>query len=160
MVSSKTIRNFARQVMTWSAMFMLLVQPLGALGADCGCSSAKETSNVSCCSGADTCCGSAETSCCSKTSSCCSTTTNSNDAPCRCGDNCQCGTADGNQSPNPVIPVSDSTSQQTQILALANQTISGIDGTIFGNEFPRAESASPVSLTAQQVCALLSRFTC
>mgnify|MGYP001379601945 FL=1 len=160
MVSIKTVRNIARQFVTWSAVFMLLVQPLGALGADCGCSSANETSNVSWCSGTDTCCGSAETSCCSKTLSCCSTTTTSDDAPCSCGDSCQCSAADDNQSSNPVIPVNDSTCQQTHILALANQTISGIDGTVLGREFSRVETASPFSLTAQQVCVLLSRFTC
>jgi hypothetical protein len=43
---------------------------------------------------------------------------------------------------------------------LANQTISGIDAVAFGDEFPRAESASPISFSAQQKCALLSRFTC
>ena len=158
-ISFKATRNFARQFMTWSAMFMLLAQPVGAQGADCGCSSANEVSTGTCCSVADTCCGSAENSCCSKASSCCSAT-NVADTPCSCGDECQCGAADGNHLPNPAIPVSDTTSQQTQILALANQTISEIDSTTFGDEFPRAESASPFSLTAQQVCALLSRFTC
>ena len=160
MVSFRKIRDFARQFMTWCAMFMLLVQPIGAQGADCGCSSAKELSTGNCCSVAKAYCGSDQTSCCSKKSSCRSTTKCMDDVPCSCGDQCQCGAADGNQSPNPAIPVGVTTSQQTQILALASQTTSEVDVAIFGDEFPRAEFASPISLTAQQVCALLSRFTC
>ena len=146
--------------MTWSAMYMLLVHPVGVQGADCGCSTAHEASMLTCCHGSDTCSGSTQTSCCSSTSSCCSTTNSSDKLPCSCGGKCQCGAQDGKQSPNPVIPVNDLTSQQTQILALANQAISVIDGTSFGDDFPQAESASPLSFSALQKCVFLSRFTC
>lgn len=152
--------------MTWSAMLMLLANPIGVQGADCGCSSAHEVSMLNCCCGSDACCGSdsccesGQTSCCSRTSTCCSTTNGIHKVPCSCEGKCQCGAIDDTQSPNPVIPVNDLTSQQTQILALANQTISGLDGTLLGDEFPRTESVRPLSFSALQKCVLLSRFTC
>ena len=173
MFLTRTIRRFAQQAITWSAMLMLLVQPLGLQAADCGCCSAENAlvdakiscapiSGGSCCGNVpESCCSPKSTNCCSsKKSACCSSTKSSDDTPCNCGENCQCGVSEDSTPFTPAIPTNDSTSQQTQILALAIQTISGIDAAPLGDEFPQAESASPVSLTAQQACALLSRFTC
>ena len=141
-------------------MFVLLVPPVAAQRADCECSSGREVSPASGCVATKSCFGFAQKSCCSENSACCNTTIDIADSPCSCGDQCQCGAVDVNQLPNPSIPVNDTTSEQTHLLALAVQTIARIETKCFGNEFRQKESASPVSLTAHEVCALLSRFIC
>ena len=166
-----TIRGVTRHAMTWSAMLMLLVQPSGLQAADCGCRSGTSSaveSNCGCSSVAiKSCCGKQDSCCCSNRpslsfdeSSCCAAPKSDLSSTCTCGDNCRCGSRDTPDAPAPVIPANDSTSKQTQLLILAIESTQGIDCVISCDDSTRSESARQFSLTARQVCALLSRFTC
>ena len=151
----KPINKFAKQLVAWSAIAMLFLQPLGLSGYDCGCGSVnvQEATTEYCCS-MDT----PEKSCCrTSEKTCCSTSDKVNNAPCKCGDHCRCSMNQPGK-PLPVIPVNESQSEQSQSLALTSSVwptaVSQTESKFGGQTF----SVVRLALTAQQTCALLSRF--
>ena len=158
MFSNKAIYDFTKQLLAWSAIVMLFVQPLSLVGSGCQCgSSDSETVNArSCCTAevatkieADTCCASVQTSCC----------TTQKSSPCRCGDQCRCS-ADEPGNPLPAVPMNDSHSDQVLALAIS-LSVASFDAIVPDAEFGRRTSvAHRPALTAQETCVLLSRFNC
>ncbi len=152
---NQPVNVFAKQLLAWSAIAMLFLQPLGLNGRDCGCRSGKllDAAPAGCCSAkaADkSCCGSVNTMCCSANDK-------QSSVPCKCGDQCRCLVNEpGN--PLPAVPVNESRNEQPQTLAL---TISFVRMIVSGTECKfgfRTFSVYRPALTAQQTCALLSRF--
>ncbi len=169
MFSPKLIRIAIEQSMTWSAMLMLLVHPFCIPVANCGCQldSRSTVEQSGCCSNfSKTCCDevapccSAEPFSCSSQSSDCAAPETDFGLPCKCGHQCRCGSIDGPYAPAPVIPTNNSPSEQSQWLILAIQSTVGIDCEMGSEDLRQPKLAQKYSLTAQQVCALLSRFTC
>ena len=79
--------------------------------------------------------------------------------PCNCGDHCQCSTRDEPTVPVPAIPSNQSGHEQVQLMLLAVWSNGCCDIVPVRHDSPSPESALAHSLTAQQTCALLSRFT-
>ena len=151
--------------MAWSAIVMLFVQPLKVDANNCGCGGKEVRTPVSlagsCCSGqapAKSCCGSQTKACCSSSKkNCCSSGDQVHSAPCRCGDQCQCSVEKQRQQ-QPVVPLNDLQTEQTQTVAVAIYVAPLVVVR------PRQDFGCPPfsvhqpTLTAQQICALLSRF--
>lgn len=164
MIRPRTIRKLARQTLTWSAMLMMLVQPVSLIAADCGCCSREGMpASTTCCANNNTeksCCSRQASDCCVAKASCCSVSDSRSQSPCKCGDDCRCSQRDQPLTPQPAIPTNDSGHDQLQLVLLAIQSSCFGDCVCDDPCKPRPESASYRSSTAQQVCVLLSRFTC
>jgi len=167
----KPILNIVRQVLTWSATVMLMVQSVGWPAAGCGCGSIRSAADRSSkcpeqarqvCCGVDRChgCGTSQESCCESRTKDGATATANADSDCGCGQSCHCGMADGNDLPIPAIPVRESTHEQTQLLVVLFASIFDPAAAHVGGDLSGFESVGQYSFRAQQVCALLSRFTC
>jgi hypothetical protein len=149
------MHDLARQLVAWPAIAMLLLQPLLVIGDDCGCgprnglratASATQAKPV------------AKTCCCS--------TTRMRYSPgkdgltrqsCACGERCCCS-ANERGNPLPASPVNESRHEPAQLPALAS---GDWPKHLFRAERNSSLPVYPVSrpaLTAQQSCALLSRF--
>lgn len=152
--------------MAWFAIGMLLVQPLGMNGNDCGCCSKRvnEFAKASCCSleapATSICCSmnSSAESCCeaAKTSSCSASDQLSN-TRCKCDDHCFCSLNEP-AKPLPAIPSNETQNDQVNTLSLttchAPMAISRTEKKVGFQSF----TFNRRPLTAQQTCALLSRF--
>ena len=155
MYSRKSFYKFAKQLMAWSAVMMLFVQPLNLSANDCGCcSNVQQTETATCCysksepgsfyDSAQTCCSKEETL----------------NTTCTCGDQCRCSIEQpGKQLP--AIPTNDSQNDQSQSLALT------LEAATIGVSLPDSDFGCHSfsvycrpALTAQQICVLLSRFNC
>jgi len=165
MTSTRTIRHLAKQAITWSAMFTLLVQPVSLQASDCGCCSKGHSQNETqnCCStttAANSCCSQQSSTCCSARTNPCSVEKTQSSSPCKCNDKCQCSVQNEPTVPIPAIPTNNSGHDQTQLVLLAIQPICCSNCFAVAKPKPRPDSTIARTLTAQQVCALLSRFTC
>lgn len=91
--------------------------------------------------------------------SCCAAVIEPPETTCNCGDQCQCAPEKPVES-LPVVPIHQSVNDQVQLLVLT------IDGELIVDSLTDAEfgrqsfTAYRPALSAQQFCALLSRFTC
>ncbi len=153
--------DFAKQLAAWTAIIMLFAQPLNLRASDCGCSgSIIQTAKNSCCGSAETtCCSSSvERSCCSSsTITCCSKNEGPKNSPCDCGEQCRCSQEQPSQS-IPAVPANETQNEQSPSVALTLEVVvlcvtqpkSSFDRQVFSGYQP--------ALTAQQTCALLSRF--
>ena len=151
--------------MAWSAIVMLFVQPLKVDASNCGCVGKEVRTPVSLtcsyCSAqapAKSCCDTQTRSCCSSSKkTCCSSGDQVHSTPCRCGDQCQCS-VEKQRQPHPFVPLSDAQTEQTQTVAVAIYVAPLVALR------PRQDFGCPPfsvhqpTLTAQQICALLSRF--
>ncbi len=158
--------RFVQGALTWSAVLTLLVQPISLPTAkDCGCcarSAATSQTVAGCSASLDTnrCCTPPPKTCCSRKRSCCSDPRAKTTTVCQCGDDCRCSTRRDPVSPAPIVPTPDWQQDQYQLVWLSTQTLPG------NSSLPDDHLAGPtiastvLTLTAQQVCALLSRFTC
>jgi hypothetical protein len=166
MFCNRMIRRCAKPALASSALFMLLVQPVVLrTTANCGCCSteARESGSDSCCSARQTaggCCGEQPTSCCSQTPTCCSSRAGNRARACQCGDRCQCSTRKQPLNPAPFVPTNESGQDQIQLVLLLAQLSSGLDSVESGDGVRPLDCTAGLALTAQQVCILLSRFTC
>lgn len=153
--------EFAKQLAAWTAIVMLFAHPLNVRVGNCGCSSSKiQTTKNACCGNSETtCCSpSVERSCCSQsTESCCSKVDFSKSLPCDCGDQCQCSTEQPNQ-PLPAVPVNESQNEQSQSVALTLEVVELYTVQPKYKSKRNLLSEYQTALTAQQICALLSRF--
>ncbi len=152
--SLKPVNEFAKQLMAWSAIAMLFLQPLSLTGNDCGCASnVRTTATASCCSlkqAAKSCCGVVEKTCCSKNDKVTTTT-------CTCGDQCRCSKGKPVQ-PVPAVPAKESQREHTQTLALPNSLLPSVVSSSENTICLLSRSDFRPALTAQQTCVLLSRF--
>lgn len=153
--------DFAKQLAAWTAIIMLFAQPLSLRASECGCSGSNiQAAKNSCCGNNDTtCCSSSvEPSCCSSsTKSFCSKNDVSKSSPCNCGERCRCSNEQPSQ-PMPAVPVNEAQNEKSQSVALTLE-IDGRCVTWPKSNFERQLfSGFQPSLTAQQTCALLSRF--
>lgn len=163
--SKQIIRKLAQQLTVWSALVMLLVQPLSLQAFDCGCcrSDANPVASTKCCSktqATKSCCTNQVADCCSAKNSCCSESRDVTPTKCKCGDNCQCAAKNRPLQPAPVVPLNDSAHDQTQLLLLSIEPSPNISSLLGGpSTLPSGQICKP-SFSARQVCALLSRFIC
>ena len=155
MQSNKVLNDFAKQLMAWSAIMILFLQPLGLNGNKCGCeASARQVAEAPCCCSADVssneCFGAAKSSCCSA----------SKDLPgtrCKCGDQCRCSVNEpGKQLP--AVPINESQNERTQTLATTIRVEPVFVLKIKSKFRCQSFSVYRPALTAQQTCVLLSRF--
>ncbi len=161
MYSRNSNYDFAKLLVAWTAIIMLFAQPLNLRASDCGCSGSNiQTAKNSCCGSTETtCCSSSvELTCCSSsTKTCCSKNDVLKSSSCNCGDQCRCSSEQPSQ-PMPAVPVNETQTEQSQSVALTlevavlcfAQPKSSFDRQLFSGYQP--------ALTAQQTCALLSRF--
>lgn len=159
------INDVTKQLMAWLAIGMLLVQPLGMTGNDCGCSSSgvNESAMASCsleASAKSFCCSmnsSAESCCVAAKTSCCSASDQLSNTPCKCGDHCLCSLNEP-AMPLPAIPSNKTQNDQVKTLTLptchAPMAILRTGKKVGFQSF----TVNRRPLTAQQTCALLSRF--
>lgn len=158
MFSNRKLIEGAHQFMAWSAMCIMLIYPVGLQHHSCPCSSGKVPS----------CCASSSKNSCERGedldwpgSICCCVASKAVEClDCQCGEQCQCGKHSSDPSPIPAIPANDSTTERVFGIACIGQTVCCLCETIEGAQNIITKWGSPRSLSAQQVCALLSRFTC
>lgn len=154
MFSDKPIFDFTKQLLAWSAIVMLFVQPMSLAGSGCQCASSDSQTVVAknCCAAkveTNTCCANEQTTCCTAKES----------SPCQCGDQCKCSVEAPGKS-LPAVPINDSHSDQVLALVLS-LSVASLDAIIPDAEFGRQTSMAPrPALTALQTCVLLSRFNC
>ncbi len=153
-----------KQLMAWTAILMLFVQPLCLRAGDCGCCSTAEKNEQqqSCCSTQNT-----TASCCSKSASgnCCNAVlpqpcSKRIDAnSCDCGDRCDC-TVETPGQPAPAVPLHPSQRDHNPSawILLADQILVA-DCPVNSQGCGIVTAFLPV-ISAQEYCALLSRFTC
>ncbi len=109
------------------------------------------------------CCSSeSDSNCCSVASQCCCSVESAlnTDVLCGCVESCGCGTCELPNSPanDPVVPCDHS---QTTILILVRSTLVAPEYNIEKESETNLDSqAHLMSHSSQEMCALLSRFTC
>lgn len=163
MISVTTFRKLAQQLTTWSAMMMLFAQPLCLQTTQCNCCSANDQlAEATMCCSLDSPTSSQNVGCCATERSCCSAkrTTLTAATSCECGTDCQCSIHQVPGVPLPALPTNNSGHDPIQLVMLAIQSSCDCDCLADSRSKPRLESSVIHSLTAQKVCALLSRFTC
>ncbi len=114
---SKPIHKFATQLMAWSAVVMLFLQPLVLNGDDCGCGAGNEPAAAMATLLFGQCSGKKMLR--AAKSSCCTASNELPDTSCKCGDQCRCSVNEPGK-PLPVVPANESQNEQTQSLALTN----------------------------------------
>lgn len=152
--------------MAWFAIGMLLVQPLSVNRNDCGCCSKRvnESAKASCCSleapTTSICCSkisSVESCCEAAKTSCCSASDQFSNTRCKCDDHCLCSLSEPAKQ-LPAIPSNEKQNDQVNTLSL---TVCVVPTAVSQTESKFRFQVSTVyrpALTAQQTCALLSRF--
>ena len=147
--------DLSNRLMAWSAMAMLFLQPLALQAHECNCRafSHNEVEAKGCCESED----SAQSCCETQTDSCCSTREAMAEPICNCGEQCCCSVGEPEMPMTPV-PVEESQNGQTRTLALMVNVLSNSDcrseKKICLNLFQVHRPAQ----SAQETCALLSRF--
>ena len=153
MYSKRTIIDIAKQLLAWSAIAMLFVQPLSLSASNCGCcTTGDQAGSATCCAStiqSSSCCGSKTTCCCSKSQEV--------NPTCTCGDQCRCSIETPGK-PLPAVPLNGSQHEQTQTLALTISVVPLVVTRPDSNIDRQNGSVYRPALTAQQTCALLSRF--
>ncbi len=161
MYSNSPVNVFAKQLLAWSAIAMLFVQPSGLNGNVCGCGAANgqmaATDRGGAAGVAAKPCDSAKSTCCSAKTTCCSAGSERSNTPCRCGDRCRCS-ANEPGKPLPAAPVNESQTERTQTLVLTISVVPIVISRTDSKFGLHSYSVYRPAHTAQQTCALLSRF--
>lgn len=163
MKTAQTIRRTLLATLMVFATAAIGLQPLVfSSGSACTCD-AMASVDANADSGVSSCCGGSveeEASCCSskkaKTNPCCC---NPEALTCQCVD-CRCGESDEPHPPAPAIPTNETTEIVSPTLVCSTPHVgfpkpSEIESVAFSRNV-----ADQATLTAQQTCVLLSRFTC
>lgn len=169
MWKSRKTRIALKAMCSWLAIVAVSIQPIVASAVSCLCDEKSDSATFESCCDAEP----VTQSCCSavdsvnSSSSCCSSTQfkkstckcDSNAASCECGD-CQCADSNGGSTAPPAIALPTSNESQTQTFVSCS-FIESIH-TQATNQLTNSRSSYLVqdSLTAQETCVLLSRFTC
>ena len=160
-INKRTIRLIIRQVVSWTAVMTLLVQPVGLFASNCCCDSINAVTHECCNAGQSPACCSQDRNCCRvEQPSCCTKSIAPECDPCSCGDRCLCAATDGPASPVPVAPVNHSETEQTNVSPLTAEPLVDCPLVPDANAQRKSDIVGSYSFTAQQICALLSRFTC
>ena len=161
-IKSKTQRILLVTLMVFATAAIGLQPLVFSSGSACSCD-AMASVDANADSGVSSCCGGSveEVSCCSSSKKaepkpCCC---NPEASTCECGD---CGCSESNESypPTPAIPTNETTEIVSPTLVCSTPHVgfpkpSEIESVAFSKNV-----AGQGPLTAQQTCALLSRFTC
>ncbi len=170
MLNTRTIRKSCAATLSWLAMIAICLNPLSAALGQCGCADASSACSESATDNltTGTCCDQKSPS---EGDSCCSTKKrlppqhqstclcNLNQERCSCAA-CKCSSDEQDSNLPPVAPPVNEYNQSPTLtwISLSGQTPHINRQNL---ELLRTSvSSSPVSQTAQQKCALLSRFTC
>ncbi len=151
----RSIDVLTKQLLAWSAITMLLLQPVGWQGTACGCGTGNEqaTSTAGLGTGQAT------------TKSCCSSAGTSHgdasneifDSRCNCGNQCCCSENE-QETPLPALPLKESHLEQPLTLALM-AGVEPIAATRTASKFGFLTfTVNRTALTALETCVLLSRF--
>ncbi len=179
MIISRSNHYLLRHVTTWLVAAVMLANPLLLVShSNCGCSPGAQNPEVNdvCC-----CCRTPEpdlasaNSCCSKPSPNSASISDSSisghlecnrlsgtiaHATCHCENDCSCRVGHSPFHPAPAIPYDTPTVRVIQLMLLVIETEAfATHQAVSGHNYSTSSSIS-ISFTAQQVCALLSRFIC
>ena len=163
MIKSNSIR-FSSRIAIWSVVFVIGVQPMSMMNSNCVCGSQLYTAESSCCDDAD---GNSNSCCSEQIKSSCWATDLSRELTCNCGvdtqscecDGCSCSANDLPVEPIPATPAKGSPNKTHSNSDCLVEFCIDVDRSRELNEKCDRAFLSQAR-SAQQICILLSRFTC